>query len=185
MPAQGAIFARLRIPATLYLTAFVTLGIILYPSTGPGSATNELALHATRGPPSVAVQVNYSRGFDATCDPVSVTVHFQGEVTGGEPPYFYSWFFGDGGTSTEPDPSHTYTAIGVEYTVILLVTDANGTVAPGSLRLQPPPPPCPPRAFVGPLGISWGLWAICVGAIATAAVLVVALPRFRREHRKP
>ncbi len=30
MPAQGAIFARLRIPATLYLTAFVTLGIILY-----------------------------------------------------------------------------------------------------------------------------------------------------------
>jgi PKD repeat protein len=37
----------------------------------------------------------------------------------------YSWNFGDGGTSTEEDPIHTYTAEG-EYTVTLTVSDGLG-----------------------------------------------------------
>ncbi|WP_285657069.1 PKD domain-containing protein, partial [Allomuricauda sp. NBRC 101325] len=37
----------------------------------------------------------------------------------------YSWDFGDGGTSTEADPMHTYTAAG-SYDAILTVTDADG-----------------------------------------------------------
>lgn len=37
----------------------------------------------------------------------------------------YSWNFGDGGTSTEKDPVHTYTAEG-EYTVTLTVSDGLG-----------------------------------------------------------
>ncbi len=43
---------------------------------------------------------------------------------------FYNWDFGDGNTSTEANPSHTYTALG-NYTVSLLVhyddTDCNDT----------------------------------------------------------
>jgi PKD repeat protein len=39
----------------------------------------------------------------------------------------YSWDFGDGGTSTEVDPMHTYTEPG-EHTVVLTVTDAGGLV---------------------------------------------------------
>ncbi len=37
----------------------------------------------------------------------------------------WSWVFGDGGTSTDQNPSHLYAAAG-SYTVILTVTDANG-----------------------------------------------------------
>jgi chitodextrinase len=40
-------------------------------------------------------------------------------------PYTYLWNFGDGTTSTEPSPSHLYTAPG-EYTVTVTVTDASG-----------------------------------------------------------
>lgn len=36
----------------------------------------------------------------------------------------YLWDFGDGSTSTQPNPSHTYTALG-DYTVSLTVTDPN------------------------------------------------------------
>lgn len=39
--------------------------------------------------------------------------------------YTYEWNFGDGGTSSASNPSHTYTAPGV-YTVQLVVTNASG-----------------------------------------------------------
>ena len=38
------------------------------------------------------------------------------------------WDFGDGGISTEQNPSHTYTDAG-EYAVVLTVTDENGCVS--------------------------------------------------------
>ncbi|MEO3850324.1 PQQ-dependent sugar dehydrogenase [Streptomyces sp. B8F3] len=40
-------------------------------------------------------------------------------------PLTYSWSFGDGGTSTEPNPSHTYTANGT-YKATLTVRDSEG-----------------------------------------------------------
>ncbi|MBC7220966.1 PKD domain-containing protein [Candidatus Bipolaricaulota bacterium] len=40
-------------------------------------------------------------------------------------PYTYAWTFGDGGTSTEANPRHTYTAAGT-YTVVLTVTNSRG-----------------------------------------------------------
>jgi PKD repeat protein len=50
------------------------------------------------------------------------SVSFTGGATGGCTPYSYSWGFGDGGTSTQQNPSHTYSSPGV-YTVTLTVTD--------------------------------------------------------------
>jgi PKD repeat protein len=52
-------------------------------------------------------------------------VEFTGSAAGGTPPYSYSWNFGDGGTSTDQNPSHTYTTEGV-FDVSLTVTDDNG-----------------------------------------------------------
>jgi PKD repeat protein len=43
-----------------------------------------------------------------------------GTVTG------WDWDFGDGGTSTDQNPTHKYTAVGI-YTVALTVTDNDGT----------------------------------------------------------
>lgn len=43
----------------------------------------------------------------------------------GVPPLSYSWDFGDGGSSSLPNPSHSYTATG-SFTVSLTITDGNG-----------------------------------------------------------
>ncbi|PRX97123.1 PQQ-dependent sugar dehydrogenase [Allonocardiopsis opalescens] len=46
----------------------------------------------------------------------------------------YAWDFGDGGTSTEPNPSHTYTADG-DYTATLTVTDEAGLTGTASVPI--------------------------------------------------
>lgn len=49
------------------------------------------------------------------------TVQFTDASHGGMDPYTYSWSFGDGTTSTEQNPAHTFTAAGT-YTVKLTAT---------------------------------------------------------------
>ena len=49
-------------------------------------------------------------------------INFFGSAEGGVEPYSYSWDFGDGSTSTEQNPTHTYNEAGT-YTVTLTVTD--------------------------------------------------------------
>jgi hypothetical protein len=56
---------------------------------------------------------------------VNEPVEFQGDAAGENPPFIYHWDFGDDSTSTEQNPSHTYTNPG-EYIVRLTVTDDNG-----------------------------------------------------------
>ncbi|MEU7870304.1 PQQ-dependent sugar dehydrogenase [Dactylosporangium sp. NPDC049140] len=46
----------------------------------------------------------------------------------------YSWTFGDGGTSTAPNPSHTYTANG-NYTAVLTVRDAANHTSSASVAI--------------------------------------------------
>lgn len=53
----------------------------------------------------------------------SITVDFTDASTGS--PATYDWDFGDGGTETTANPSHTYAADG-SYTVCLVVTNASG-----------------------------------------------------------
>ena len=70
---------------------------------------------------------------DASSDP-------DGSVAG------WSWTFGDGGTATTQNPSHTYGAAGT-YTVQLTVTDdkgATGTTSKSVTVTAPPPPPNQP-----------------------------------------
>ena len=55
---------------------------------------------------------------------------FQQITTGGTPPYTYSWDFGDGQSSTEPDPKHEFVIDKIGYqqgfNVCLTVSDLNG-----------------------------------------------------------
>ncbi|UCF11697.1 MAG: choice-of-anchor J domain-containing protein [Thermoplasmatales archaeon] len=49
-------------------------------------------------------------------------IQFQGDASGGVPPYSFHWDFGNGDTSDEEDPIYTYDEAGV-YDVTLTVTD--------------------------------------------------------------
>lgn len=51
-----------------------------------------------------------------------LTVHFSTSVSGGLSPYAYSWTFGDGSTSSQKSPTHTYNSPGT-YTAKVTVTD--------------------------------------------------------------
>ncbi|WP_143247580.1 choice-of-anchor J domain-containing protein [Agaribacterium haliotis] len=52
-------------------------------------------------------------------------VSFSASVSGGEQPYSYSWDFGDGNSSSEAAPLHSYNSAGT-YSVKLTVSDAAG-----------------------------------------------------------
>lgn len=66
-----------------------------------------------------------------TADKINVgtdeVIRFNPEVAGGFAPYNYQWDFGDGGTSTEKSPTHSYKSPGT-YFVSLKVTDDKGYV---------------------------------------------------------
>ena len=74
-----------------------------------------------------------------------LTVQFTSTSTGAITTY--SWNFGDGGTSTAQNPSHTYQNAGT-YTVALTVTGPGGTDTETKTGLitmtAPSPPPSPP-----------------------------------------
>jgi len=53
-------------------------------------------------------------------------VVFTATVEGGVPGYSFLWTFGDGGTSTLQNPTHTYTVAGT-YTATVTVADSLAT----------------------------------------------------------
>jgi PKD repeat protein len=91
----------------------------------------------------------------ASGDPASgsipLEVQFAGSVTGGCPVYTYAWDFGDGSTSTEQSPRHTYAAEG-NYTASLTVTDSKGTRAVSSFSVAASCPPLTSAATASPTG---------------------------------
>ena len=51
-------------------------------------------------------------------------IQFTGTAENGNPPYVYHWDFGDGDSSDEQNPAHSYDDYG-DYTVVLSVTDSD------------------------------------------------------------
>ena len=63
--------------------------------------------------------------------PPPLSVSFTGSATGGQSPYSYSWNFGDGGASTDQNPTHVYTVAGT-YSATLAMTDSASATASAS-----------------------------------------------------
>jgi PKD repeat protein len=74
---------------------------------------------------TVALNVSVLANWQFGAAPLSVS--FQSMVHGGVPGYAYRWSFGDGATSPEASPSHTYITPGY-YTAIVAVVDRAGNV---------------------------------------------------------
>jgi hypothetical protein len=72
----------------------------------------------------------------------SPIVQFQGSAIGGTAPYSYLWNFGDGQTSTQQNPIHTYPVTEAIYNVMLTVTDATGATASSITTVTISPSPC-------------------------------------------
>ncbi len=125
---------------------------------------------------------------------------FTAAAAGGTGPYFYSWNFGDGGTTTGATAAHSYTTIG-NYTVTLTTTDYPGNTAMesqgitvGSASTPPAQPPSPPPSN---RPVSGGGCLICprvpVSMISLFAIglslgglfsVGIYLGRYRRENRQ-
>jgi PKD repeat protein len=73
---------------------------------------------------------------------VPLYVKFSSSVSGGVSPYTYSWSFGDGGSSTSANPSHTYSSEGT-YTARFTVRDSQGTTASDSVTITATATPQP------------------------------------------
>ncbi|HEV8380340.1 MAG TPA: PKD domain-containing protein [Gemmatimonadales bacterium] len=95
--------------------------------------TGTTSKSVTVNQPPVA-NFTFSCGSGLTCNFTSTSSDPDGSISA------YSWTFGDGGTSTAQNPSHTY-AQGGTYTVKLTVTDnkgATGTTSKSVTVNQPP-----------------------------------------------
>lgn len=84
---------------------------------------------------------NISANFGGADSIACKNIPFQFDNTSVTEPLTYAWTFGDGGTSTDKDPAHIYTAAG-KYSVTLQVTSATGCSAqiskPDFLRVPDP-----------------------------------------------
>lgn len=76
---------------------------------------------AVNGPPVAVATANPNVG----AAPLDVAFSSAGSSDPDDDPLTYAWDFGDGGTSTQPNPSHTYAAPGV-YQALLTVNDGQG-----------------------------------------------------------
>lgn len=76
-----------------------------------------------------------------TTGPVPLAVQFTaaGTDTSGSNITSWSWDFGDGSTSTEQNPSHTYTSFGTFTPVLTAMNSAGATVYGGGLIYSPTP----------------------------------------------
>jgi PKD repeat protein len=96
--------------------------------TGSGSDTMQVTVE------NVAPSVELGADRDAfISDPVSFMAEF--EDPGYDDTHTYAWDFGDGTTSTEKNPTHTYTMAG-NYTITLKVTDDDGGMGSDTMSIS-------------------------------------------------
>ncbi|RLB58690.1 MAG: hypothetical protein DRI34_04105 [Deltaproteobacteria bacterium] len=105
--------------------------------------------------PQVSIQASPLSGL------APLTVQFSSAVSGGNQPLSYSWDFGDGSSSSEPQPSHLYAQDG-DYTAVLTVSDADGDSATAQVDITAIAPETPvvtvaaaPETGPAPLAVSF------------------------------
>lgn len=121
---------------------YVTAGnfVVTYNATVNGSPVTYTALVKSNAKPNANFTFNPAAN---GCAPRSVTFNNTSSGVGGSTIVSSLWTFGDGGSSTNSNPTYGYTIPG-SYSVTLKVTDSNGcdnTVTLGTIRVSAPPTP--------------------------------------------
>lgn len=130
-----------------YLPAVNAIAFLNDHDTDPRAEVSfDLVLDVTRDlPASPQVEVWHSTlgNRQLPTGPRLVTVRFYSRVTDPDTPeHVYSWSFGDGGTSADSWPEHTYVVLDDhEYTVLLEVRDSTGRYGRASCRVAVDPGP--------------------------------------------
>lgn len=116
----------------------ITVSFLRAPAPGNGTFTDAFTItkdpNVGNAPPTAS--------FTSTVDNLTATFSSSGSSDTDGSVASYAWDFGDGGTSTQPNPQHTYTAANT-YNVRLTVTDddgATGTVTVPTTVTAPPAP---------------------------------------------
>lgn len=115
----------------------------IFPDGSTSTDINPTKVFAASGPVTIKLINNYGNCSDSVTKTITIsakpTIDFKTvDTVKCQPPSVvnftnstnastYQWNFGDGGTSTQANPSHTYTQFG-NYTVGLVATTANGCV---------------------------------------------------------
>jgi len=108
--------------------------------TDNGGASSTASRSVTVAPLNASPTASFTQSCTAlTCGFTDGSTDTDGSVVG------WSWTFGDGGTSTARNPSHTYAAGGT-YTVALTVTDNLGATGSTSHQVTVTAPNSPPIA---------------------------------------
>ncbi|MEW2431512.1 ThuA domain-containing protein [Micromonospora sp. NPDC047644] len=155
---DGPVVATAVVPST---GAWQTYTDVSAPVTGAASGSLYFVARDPNGGSGSLFNVNWmdfvGRGVTENGPPVvsatatpgtgtaPVTVAFDGTATDaeGDTPLTYAWDFGDGGTATTLDASHTYTTAGT-FTATLTVTDSKGakSYATVPVRVDAPDTSC-------------------------------------------
>lgn len=100
------------------------------PATPPGARVDANGCTAGQLPPVVisSFVANPASG------KVPLSVNFTSQASGGTGNFSFAWVFGDGQTSTLPNPTHVYSATG-NYNAVVTVTDSLGTTISASTAL--------------------------------------------------
>ncbi|WP_062265737.1 DUF3344 domain-containing protein [Methanoculleus bourgensis] len=114
-----------------------TVTLTVANTAGSDSATATITVTEPSGPAPVA---NFTA--NVTSGNVPLTVRFTDASTGADSWY---WAFGDGATSTEQNPVHTYTQVG-RFTVTLTVANTAGSSSATGVVTARDIPPAPPEA---------------------------------------
>jgi YVTN family beta-propeller protein len=99
----------------------------------------------------VPLQLSVGAAASSTYAESTVITSFTALAVGGEWSYSsWSWSFGDGGTSSQQDPSHTYEATGSYRATVVVTQSGGGTAVSNSVLIQVP-------ALLSPLDVQLAL----------------------------
>ena len=104
-----------------------TYTVTLRVTDNQGAQSPAASQNVTVTPPNQTPTASFTR----SCNGLSCTFNSSGSSDPDGSIASYSWTFGDGGTSTAANPSHSYAAGGT-YTVTLRVTDNQGAQSPAA-----------------------------------------------------